>query len=70
MTRIQDDRSREIAWAWTRFILGMAQMAAAVVSVVLLIDLGVATASLVAVVVACTLSTISVMLFGRRRGTE
>lgn len=53
MTRIHDDRSRAVAWAWTRFILGMAQMAAAVVSVVLLLDLGVATVSLIAVVATC-----------------
>ena len=57
-------------WSQVRFALGMSQMAAAVVSFVLLLRIGVTRASLSAVVVASTLSMISVMLFGRRRGGD
>ena len=54
-----------------RFALGMGQMAAAVVAAVLLLRTGVSAAALGAVVVTCTLSTLSVMLFGsHRRGTS
>lgn len=54
-------------WNRIRFGLGMAQMAAAVVAVVLLFTEGVSTISLTAVVVASSLTSVSVMLFGSRR---
>jgi hypothetical protein len=57
-------------WSQVRFALGMSQMAAAVVSFVLLFRTGVTRASLSAVVVASTLSMISVIVFGRRRGSD
>lgn len=64
---ITEGRRGAIARRRTRFVLGMAQMAAAVVSGVLLFELGVTAVSLMAVVLACTLSTASVLLFGRKR---
>lgn len=54
-------------WGRVRFVLGMAQMAAAVVAVVLLFSIGVTAISLTAVVVASSLTSLSVMLFGSRR---
>ena len=54
-------------WGRVRFGLGMAQMAAAVVAVVLLFGVGVTPISLTAVVVASSLTSLSVMLFGSRR---
>jgi ABC-type enterobactin transport system permease subunit len=45
----------------------MAQMAASVVAVVLLFGVGVTAISLTAVVVASSLTSLSVMLFGSRR---
>lgn len=54
-------------WGRVRFVLGMAQMAAAVVAVVLLFGGGVTRISLTAVLVASSLTSVSVMLFGRRR---
>jgi hypothetical protein len=56
-----------IWWDRLRFVLGMAQMAAAVVAVVLLCNVGVTAISLTAVVVASSLTSVSVMLFGSRR---
>lgn len=50
-----------------RFVLGMAQIAASVVAVVLLFGVGVTAISLTAVVVASSLTSLSVMLFGSRR---
>jgi hypothetical protein len=54
-------------WGRVRFVLGMAQMAASVVAVVLLFGVGVTAMSLTAVVVASSLTSLSVMLFGSRR---
>jgi hypothetical protein len=54
-------------WGRVRFVLGMAQMAASVVAVVLLFGVGVTAISLTAVVVASSLTSLSVMLFGSRR---
>jgi hypothetical protein len=56
-----------IGWHRLRFVFGMAQMAAAVVAVVLLFNVGVTAISLMAVVVASSLTSVSVMLFGSRR---
>lgn len=54
-------------WGRVRFVLGMAQMGASVVAVVLLFGAGVTAISLTAVVVASSLASLSVMLFGSRR---
>lgn len=67
-TAIHSGESHESIWRdRIRFGLGMAQMAAAVVAVVLLFTEGVSTISLTAVVVASSLTSVSVMLFGSRR---
>ena len=50
-----------------RFALGMTQMAAATVAVVLLFNTGVTTWSLMTAVMACVLTTASVLLFGTPR---
>ncbi len=47
-----------------RFVLGMMQMAAATVAAVLLWQTGVNTWTLVFVVTACVLTTVSVLVFG------
>jgi hypothetical protein len=52
--------------ALTRIALGFAQMAASAFAVGLLVAEGVSSRALIAAVVACTLTTISVMLFGAR----
>jgi hypothetical protein len=67
-TVLRSARSPEsIWWDRLRFVLGMAQMAAAVVAVVLLCNVGVTAISLIAVVVASSLTSVSVVLFGSRR---
>ena len=67
-TVLRSAPSPETAW-WgrVRFVLGMAQMAAAVVAVVLLFGVGVTPVSLTAVLVASSLTSLCVMLFGSRR---
>ena len=67
-TVLHSSRSPDAVW-WgrVRFVLGMAQMAASVVAVVLLFGVGVTAISLTAVVVASSLTSLSVMLFGSRR---
>jgi hypothetical protein len=62
-----EDPPSSVWWGRLRFALGMAQMAASAVAVVLLISVGVTAISLTAVVVASSLTSISVMLFGSRR---
>lgn len=62
-----DDSHESLRWGRIRFVLGMAQMAAAVFAVVLLVTVGVTPLSLTAVVVASSLTSVSVMLFGGRR---
>ena len=47
-----------------RFVLGMAQMAGTTTAGVLLFRTGVSTPSLLAVVVTCAMTTLSVLLFG------
>ena len=54
-------------WAVVRGALGFAQMFAAVVALVLIWETGFSPRALTAVVVACTLTTVSVMLFGAGR---
>jgi hypothetical protein len=49
-----------------RLGLGIGQMFCAALSFVLLIDLGISEVSLGAVVATCVLTTISVLLFGKR----
>jgi hypothetical protein len=65
--RSSEEHARKPGSAHLRFVLGMSQMAAAVVAVILLVQLGVTAASLIAVVVASTLSAVSVMMFGGHR---
>jgi hypothetical protein len=55
-----------ITWAIIRYLLGIAQMFGAVFSVILLIQTGVNKYSMVAVVITCALTPISVLLFGSR----
>ncbi len=60
--------SKNKMWAAVRLPLGLGQMAGAVVAFALLLQTGMNGASLAAVVGTCLLTTVSVMLFGRRRG--
>jgi hypothetical protein len=62
-----DDSHESLRWDRVRFVLGIAQMVAAVVAVVLLGTVGMTPFSLTAVVVASSLTSVSVMLFGSRR---
>lgn len=52
-------------WGRLRFLLGMAQMAGAVIAVTLLVEVGVTALSLTAVALTCALTTVSLLLFGR-----
>ena len=61
---------QERRWAVTRLALGMAQMAGAVISLVLLAHLGVTSLALTAVCLTSLLTTISVLLFGWRHTTK
>ena len=56
-----------LLWAWIRLILGVAQMVGAVVSFILLVQTGVNELSLGFAVGTALCTTISVLLFGRRR---
>jgi hypothetical protein len=57
---------KERLWAWTRLLLGFAQMFGAVFSVTLLIRSGVTRVALVAVAIIGLRTTISIVLFGAR----
>jgi hypothetical protein len=57
-------------WEQLRFVLGMAQMAGAVVALTILLMNGVTTAGLVAVVGTSILTLVSVLLFGSRGDRE
>ena len=57
----------ETRWAIVRLFLGQAQMIGAVMSFILLIQLGINEWSLGAVVLTCLCTTVSVLLFGGRR---
>ena len=61
------DSTESFRWGRLRFVLGMLQMALAVVAMVLLFTAGVTPLSLAAVVLASLLTSVSVMLFGSRR---
>jgi hypothetical protein len=50
-----------------RFVLGVLQMFGAIVSIVLLIAVGVARITLVAVIITTVLTTVSVLVYGSRR---
>jgi hypothetical protein len=60
------------AWAKGQFLFGIIQMIGAVVSLFLLVQTGVSTLALSAVVLTCACTTVSVLLFGshRRRGKK
>lgn len=53
-------------WAIVRLTLGVAQMTAAAFALGLLAAEGVSARALAAAVTACTITTLSVLLFGRR----
>lgn len=53
-----------------RLALGVAQMSAAAFALGLLASEGVTARALAAAVIACTLTTVSVLLFGRRRSAK
>ena len=55
-------------WDVMRLVLGMLQMGGTVVSLVLLAVTGVSPIALTSVVMTCALTTISVLLFGARKG--
>lgn len=57
-------------WAMVRLALGVAQMAAAGFAFGLLVAEGVTGRALAAAVTACTFTTVSVLLFGRRSPKE
>jgi hypothetical protein len=59
--------ARERRWAYVRFALGTAQILGATAALVLLVQTGFNSWSLGAAVIACTLTTVSVLLFGSRR---
>jgi len=54
-------------WEQLRFVLGIAQMAGAVMAFAILLMTGVTTAGLFAVVSTSILTTVSVLLFGSHR---
>lgn len=51
-------------WALIRIVLGLAQMTVAAAAILLLVKQGITPAALVAAVLACVLTSVSVMLFG------
>jgi hypothetical protein len=53
-----------------RFALGVSQMTAAAFALGLLLVGGVTSGALAASAIACTLTTVSVLLFGRKGPTE
>jgi hypothetical protein len=56
-------------WAKGQFLFGIIQMVGAVVSLILLVQTGMSTLALSAVVLTCVCTTVSVLLFGSyRRG--
>jgi hypothetical protein len=59
--------SESFRWGRVRFVVGMLQMALAVVAMVLLFTVGVTPLSLAAVVLASLFTSLSVTLFGSRR---
>ena len=59
--------AESLRWGRFRFVLGLVQMAIAVVAMVLLFTVRVTPLSLGAVVLASSLTSLSVMLFGSRR---
>jgi arsenate reductase (thioredoxin) len=65
----QPDRKTR-AWTKGQFLLGIIQMLGAVVSLFLLVQTGVSTLALSAVVLTCVCTTVSVLLFGSRRRGE
>lgn len=57
---------RERVWGILRFSLGMVQMAAATIALILLVRTGLSPSTLVAAIATCVATTISVLLFGSR----
>jgi hypothetical protein len=63
-------RDRALRWRRLRFALGMTQMTGVLLSLVLLIELGVAPATLAAVVLTSAATALSVLLFGGRHADQ
>lgn len=53
-------------WAVVRMVLGQIQIVGALVSLILLFQIGVGEATVVAVMATCVATTVSVLLFGAR----
>ena len=67
----RDQAREERARAFLRIGFGAAQLLGATMSGVLLLETGVTRWSLLAVILTCVLTTVSVLVFGdRRRGRE
>jgi hypothetical protein len=60
-------RSLEAKLDRLQLVLGMSQMAGVTVAVILLIATGVSEWAVLATVVTCVMTTVSVMLFGAKR---
>lgn len=58
---------KEWWWAVVRLILGLLQITGATASVWLLLGTGINERSLTTVIVTCVCTTVSVLLFGKRR---
>ncbi len=65
--RREQPTSTEKTWAIVRTALGWVQMFGAIVAFSLLIQTGVTSLALTAVVITCVFTTVSVLLFGRRK---
>jgi hypothetical protein len=65
--RRDEPTPRDKAWAIVRLVLGLGQMTGAVVALMLLLQTGVNSASIAAVILTCLLTSVSVFLFGRRK---
>jgi hypothetical protein len=64
----EEPANHEQMWAGVRMLLGFGQMMGAVTGAYFLVMTGLNELTLGAVLVTCTLTTISVLLFGRRKG--
>jgi hypothetical protein len=67
LPRAEAQAGRKRVWAIVQFILGLAQMAGAVVSLIFLMLTGINAWSLAAVMLTSICTTVSVLLFGSWR---
>ena len=63
---LERSSAREHPWSIVRFVLGILQLTGAVMSLYLLIQIGMSTLALSAVVITCLCTSVSVLLFGSR----